>query len=103
MNDKIIKTSIKIKRNPVISFFLSFFFTGAGETYNGDFSKGVIIFSLKTIAIIIFPLLIFFKETDSYINPFVFIISSALALHFFSAFYASFKSYQKKKNSIKKL
>jgi hypothetical protein len=102
MNDKILKSSIKIKRNPAISFFLSIFFTGAGETYNGDLSKGLIIFSLKTIALLIFPLLIFFRATDSYIFPFVFTASIVLTIQIFSAIYASYKSHQKKKSSVKK-
>ncbi len=102
MNDKIIKSSIKIKRNPAISFFLSFFFTGAGEAYNGDLSKGLIVFSIKTITFMIFPLLIFLKESDSYIIPFVITVLITIGLQIFSAIYAAYKSYKKKESALKK-
>ena len=102
MNDKIIKSSIKIKRNPAISFFLSIFFTGAGEAYNGDLSKGLIVFSIKTITLMIFPLLIYIKESDSYIIPFVITVLITFGLHIFSAFYAAYKSYKKKESALKK-
>ncbi len=102
MNDKIIKSSIKIKRNPAISFFLSIFFTGAGEAYNGDLSKGLIVFSIKTITLMIFPLLVFLKESDSYIIPFVITVLITIVLQMFSAIYAAYKSYKIKKSTLKK-
>jgi TM2 domain-containing membrane protein YozV len=102
MNDKIIKSSLKKERNPLIAFLLSFFFTGAGETYNGDLSKGLIIFFIKIIALMILPIIIILKASDSYLVPFVFTVFISLSLHLFSPVYASLKSYREKTAARKK-
>lgn len=102
MNDKIIKSSVNKKRNPLVSFLLSFFFTGSGEIYNGEFSKGVILFSIKNISILLFPLLVFIKAADSYLYLFLFLVFTALSLHILSPFLAAYLSVKNKKYPLKK-
>ena len=77
MKSKIIKSESSLRRYPVLAFILSFFFTGLGQIYNGDFSKGIVFFILRILTLLIIPLYVLMRSDGI---PILFFIS-AIAIH----------------------
>jgi signal peptidase I len=78
MKSAIIKSESELIRYPVLAFALSFIFTGLGQIYNGDFSKGIVFFILRILSIIFIPLYVILQNNFSII-----FILSAVAVHLF--------------------
>lgn len=94
MKSNIIRSEIYLKRRPVLAFFLSFFFTGLGQVYNGNFSKGLIFSVLRLFSLLIIPLYIFINGKEFS----VFFLVPVLAVHLliwiispFEALYSALK------------
>ncbi len=89
MKSAIIKSESELKRYPVLAFALSFIFTGLGQIYNGDFSKGIVFFILRILSIVFIPLYVILQNNFSIIfilsavvvHLFVWLISSAEAMY----------------------
>jgi signal peptidase I len=89
MKSVIIKSESKLKRYPVLAFTLSFVFTGLGQIYNGDFSKGIVFFILRILSISFIPLYVILQNSFSImfalaamaIHVLVWLISSAEAVY----------------------
>ncbi len=77
MKNDIIKSERDMQRYPKHAFVLSFFFTGLGQIYNGDLSKGIVFYALRVLTLLIIPISTILKSIDSYISFFVF----AIVLH----------------------
>ncbi|MCP4136421.1 MAG: signal peptidase I [bacterium] len=67
MKEKIIKSVKLRKRKPFIAFILSFFFTGLGQTYNGEITKGIILLALRILSLLFIPLYVLIKPINSYL------------------------------------
>jgi signal peptidase I len=67
MKSAIIKSESFLKRYPLLAFILSFIFTGLGQIYNGDFSKGVVFFIFRILSLIFIPLYVIFQNNFSII------------------------------------
>jgi signal peptidase I len=78
MKSAIIKSESELKRYPVLAFALSFIFTGLGQIYNGDFSKGIVFFILRILSIVFIPLYVILQNNFSII-----FILSAVGIHLF--------------------
>ena len=77
MKNRIITSTIPLKRSPVTAFILSFIFTGLGQIYNGDLSRGIVFFVLRILSLVIIPFYAVLKCADSCLSFFVI----ALAFH----------------------
>ncbi len=71
MKKDIIKSESDLPRDQRIAFALSFFFTGLGQIYNGDFSKGIVFLALRILSLLIIPISGALKSIDSFISFFV--------------------------------
>ena len=78
MKSAIIKSESSLKRYPVLAFALSFIFTGLGQIYNGDFSKGIVFFILRILSIVFIPLYVILQNNFSII-----FVLAAVAVHLF--------------------
>ncbi len=101
MSNRIIRSGALFQRSSLIAFLLSLLFTGLGQLYNGELSKGVTFFIMRILSLLLIPFFLVIDERNSYI--FVFAI---LALfHFFiwlmAAVEALFSALRKKFFSLK--
>jgi signal peptidase I len=101
MSNRIIRSGALFQRSSLIAFLLSLLFTGLGQLYNGELSKGVTFFIMRILSLLLIPFFLVVDERNSYI--FVFAI---LALfHFFiwlmAAVEALFSALGKKIFSLK--
>ena len=64
MKSNIIRSEVGFRRTPAIAFFFSLFFTGLGQVYNGNFSKGLIFFILRILSLLVIPLYLFINGKD---------------------------------------
>ncbi len=85
MNSKIITTTKTRTRYPAVSFFLSLAFTGLGQVYNGELSRGIIFFSLRTVVLLAAPLFALTAETHSHLQLFSFTALGGVLLALLSA------------------
>ncbi|MBN2402445.1 MAG: signal peptidase I [Spirochaetes bacterium] len=76
MKSAIIKSESRLKRYPLLAFAMSLLFTGLGQMYNGDLSKGIVFFILRILSIIFIPLYIILRNNFSII-----IILAVAAIH----------------------
>jgi len=74
MNSKFILSEKREKKNPAVAFILSFMFTGTGQIYNGKPGRGIILFSFRTMPLIVIPLYASFTPQDSYISTILFML-----------------------------
>jgi signal peptidase I len=84
MKSSIIKSESSLKRYPVLAFILSFLFTGLGQIYNGDFSKGIALFILRILSLIFIPLFVILQSNFSII-----FVLAASAFQIFVWFFSS--------------
>lgn len=77
MENEKITSDIYLDRDHRIAFVLSFLFTGLGQAYNGELSKGLVFTALRIVTLLIIPL--YAVMNDSVLILFV----SAFALNFF--------------------
>ncbi len=76
MKTSIIKSESRLKRYPLLAFALSFFFTGLGQIYSGDLSKGIVFFILRFLTLIFIPLYVIIQNNFS-----VIFALTALSIH----------------------
>lgn len=89
MKSTIIKSESSLRRYPLPAFAMSFLFTGLGQIYNGDFSKGIVLFILRIISLIFIPLYVIIQNSFSIIPALtaalfhigIWIFSSVEAMH----------------------
>jgi signal peptidase I len=88
MKSTIIKSENPSDRNRGIAFLLSFLFTGLGQIYNGNFSKGMIFFIFRILTLLIIPFYaILYKDNFS-----VLFFLTAIGLHVLTWLICSFES-----------
>jgi len=80
MADKIIQTQKREERRPGIAFLLSLFFTGLGQMYNGDLSKGAALLLIRTAPLLALPAAMVTREAGSAIIPFMVLMAAVLAI-----------------------
>ncbi|MBN2040808.1 MAG: signal peptidase I [Spirochaetes bacterium] len=64
MKSNIISSEVTFKRRPFSAFVLSFFFTGLGQVYNGNFIKGLIYSVLRIFSLLAIPLYLFMNGKE---------------------------------------
>ncbi|MDY6935001.1 MAG: signal peptidase I [Spirochaetota bacterium] len=101
MKNRIVRSESVLQKNPITAFLLSFFFTGLGQIYNGDLSKCIVFFGLKTLTLLIIPLYVIHKSADSNISFFVFTSILHLAIIFISPLEAMYKARKERSFNFK--
>lgn len=77
MKDGIIRSESDLERYPSIAFSLSFLFTGLGQIYNGEFAKGLVLFLIRLLTVMVIPAAIKLKSVD----PFIYLFAAAAAVN----------------------
>jgi TM2 domain-containing membrane protein YozV len=72
---KLVNAQVQSSKNPGVAAVLSFFFTGLGQFYNGQFKKGVMFILLGIVCVglmivfigfILYPILLIYNIYDAY-------------------------------------
>jgi signal peptidase I len=84
MKSSIITSESPLKRYPLLAFVLSFLFSGLGQIYCGDFSKGIVYFILRNFSLIFIPLYVIIQNNFSIIFAI-----AALSIHILVWFISS--------------
>jgi signal peptidase I len=101
MSDRIIITTQEKKRSPLTAFALSMAATGLGEFYNGESARGVVLFLLRLLSIII-PIY-FFLQNEIFSIKFIASIPAAnLLLWIYSCVESMLLAGRKKRIILKK-
>ena len=78
MKRRIITSGISVKRDYRLAFFLSFLFTGLGQVYNGDFSRGMVFCIFRVLSFLFIPFCVVLNNCDT-----VKLFATAFIVHFF--------------------
>ena len=95
MKSAIIKSQTSLRRYPILAFIMSFLFTGLGQMYNGDFSKGIALFILRIFSLIFVPLYVIIQNKFSMI-----VVIVAAAVHLFVWIFSSAEAASSAKDKL---
>ncbi|MFH0977600.1 MAG: signal peptidase I [Spirochaetota bacterium] len=76
MKSEIIKSESSLKRYRTLAFALSFVFTGLGQIYNGDLSRGIVFFIVRILSLLFIPVYLIIQKDFS-----VLFVLTAAGLH----------------------
>lgn len=101
MSDRIIITTQDKRRNPLAAFALSMAATGLGEFYNGESARGLVLFLLRLLSIII-PAYLFFQNDISSIKFIAAMPAANLILWIYSCIESTVLAARKKRIVLEK-
>jgi len=102
MNSKIIKTTRIRQTGAFISFVLSFLFTGLGQAYNGDLTRGFIFFAMRSLSHALLPVCMDAKTSLPHLSIFIYTACAGIIIWIWSSIDALYISKKKSNLTLKK-
>lgn len=101
MGNRIIRSGTLFQRSPLIAFLLSLLFTGLGQLYNGELSKGMTFFVMRILSLLLIPFFLVVDEKNSYIFVFAILALFHFLIWLMAAVEALFSALRKRIFSLR--
>ncbi len=101
MSNRIIRSGALFQRSSFIAFLLSLLFTGLGQLYNGELSKGMTFFIMRILSLLLIPFFVLIGERNSYILIFAVLAVFHILIWLVAAVEALFSARRKRSFTLK--